>query len=1108
AAESPIFVELAARSAFSLLAGASTPEALADRAAEIRMPALALTDLFDFGGIVRFTLGCDRAGVRPIVGAEVRVTPSPAAMVPADPTGRCPSVLHLFLLCMGREGYHNLCALITRARLSNPRGHPVLGLEALESRSSGLICLLGTRNLSEPSAHRTAVRKLERMFEGRLHPALEHHGLPEDARRCAAWMAFSREEGLAWVPVNAPRYARPADRIVHDVLTCIRHDTTLDEAGDRLLPNGEWYLKSAAQMARRWCERRSGASPEPSYGSRTLPSPDRSCGCPGCEGLRRTAEIAARCTFRIEGLRPPLPAFPGFGEDRGPGEDRRPDMDREPGEDREPGVRVRDSHALLRELVAEGARLRYGDRFGPEHRRQLDHELGIIGRLGLSDYFLIIHDIVRFAEERDILVQGRGSAANSAVCYCLRITAVDPVGLDLLFERFLSEERDEAPDIDLDIAHDDREEVLQYVYRKYGRDHAAMVCEAITYRGRMAVRDAARVLGFSVFQADRLATEADRSEAAAAADRLAEGGVIRAGLDPRHPRIPALIRAVRGLNELPRHRSIHVGGFVLSARPIGEVVPVEAASMPGRTVIQWDKDDLELPGLIKVDLLGLGMLTVLQAAIRHIRETRGVELDLAQLPPDDPGVYDMICAADTIGVFQIESRAQMNTLPRVRPRRFYDLVIEVALIRPGPIQGDMVHPYLRRRNGEEPVTYLDPRLEPVLKRTLGVPLFQEQGMKVAVVLAGFTPAQADKLRRAMGFKRSHRAMTEVGEELAEGLRANGVSPGVAAQVFKQLTAFANYGFPESHSASFALLVYASAYLKRYYAPEFFAAMLNAQPMGFYAPATLIRDAQRHGVRVLPLDLARSHWDCTLEPASDSGELPPALRLGLRLVRGLGGRARDRLQRAVEGGPFISVEDVVRRSGLGRAELRVLAEAGAFRSLWPGRRDALWELLRQFRGDAGPLAPRRPRRRGHKRLPRMSRFERVLADYRTLGLSAEGHPLEFVRKALRSRGVLSAEEVRRCPAGTEVAVAGLAITRQRPGTAKGIMFITLEDETGLANFVVLPDVQSRCRDALMADVPILRGVVESQGGVVNVLVRSAATLRLGEGAPAFRSRDFR
>jgi error-prone DNA polymerase len=1099
----PQFVELAARSAFSLLTGASTPEALVERAAEIGMPALALTDLFDLGGIVRFTHACDRAGIRPIVGAEVR----------AIRTGHVRSApLYLTLLCVNREGYHNLCGLITRARLTNPRGHPLLGIKVLKERGEGLICLFRAMAPAQPRAYVAALDELVGAFSGRLYPALEHHGLPEDARRCAEWMMFSREAGFDWIPTNRPRYACPADRIVHDVLTCIRHDTTLDEAGDRLLPNGEWYLKSAVQMRGRWCQAPRGMLLD--------------CACHGCEGMRRTVEIADRCSFRVEGLKPPLPTFRGFGEDSG-----KAPLERDSRGSRH--SHLSDSHALLRELVEEGARHRYGDRYGPKHHQQLEHELGIIGRLGLSDYFLIIHDIVRFANERDILVQGRGSAANSAVCYCLGITAVDPVGLDLLFERFLSEERDEAPDIDLDIAHNDREEVLQYVYRKYGREHAAMVCEAITYRGRMAVRDAARVLGFSVAEADRLAAEADRSEAAAAADRLAEGGVVQAGLDPRHPRVRALIRAVRGLNELPRHRSIHVGGFVLSARPIGEVVPVEAASMPGRTVIQWDKDDLDLPGLIKVDLLGLGMLTVLQAAIRHIRRTRGIDLDLAHLPPDDPAVYDMICEADTIGVFQIESRAQMNTLPRVRPRCFYDLVIEVALIRPGPIQGDMVHPYLRRRNGEEPVTFLDPRLEPVLARTLGVPLFQEQGMKVAVVLAGFTPAQADKLRRAMGFKRSHQAMAEVGEELAEGLEANGVSPEVAAKIFKQLTAFANYGFPESHSASFALLVYASAYLKRYFAPEFFAAMLNAQPMGFYAPATLVRDAQRHGAELLPVDLARSEWDCTLEeslsefpprahseavgslresPQTIPGETsaPPALRLGLRLVRGLGGRARDRLQGAIEEGPFTTVEDVVRRSGLGRPELRVLAEAGAFRSLWPGRREALWELLRQFRGDAGPLAPRKGsfRRHSGRRLPRMSSFERVLADYRTLGLSVEGHPMQFVRAQLRSRGVLSAEDVRRCPAGTEVAIAGLAITRQRPSTAKGIMFITLEDETGLANFVVMPDTQARYRNAIMAHVPILRGVVESESGVVNVLVKSASILQLGDQTPAVRSRNFR
>ncbi len=866
-------------------------------------------------------------------------------------------------------------------------------------------------------------------------------------------------------------------------------------------------------------------------------SASRDCKCEGCRALRRTVEIAELCRFRLTDLEPGLPAFAV------------------------PGRRSADD--FLSGLVDAGVRERYGNRAGPRHRRQIEHELRVIRKLKLADYFLIMWDIVRFARRRGILVQGRGSAANSAVCYCLGITAVDPIGLDLLFERFLSEERDEAPDIDLDIAHQDREEVLQYVYETYGRAHAAMVCETITYRGRMAVRDVARVLGFRTEMANALSLEADRGEAIDAARRLAEGGAHRAGLDLRDPRTRALIRAVAGLNELPRHRSIHVGGFVITARAIGEIVPVEAASMPARTVIQWDKDDLDLPGLIKVDLLGLGMLTVLGKAIAHVRHTREVTLDLARLPPDDPAVYDMICAADTVGVFQIESRAQMNTLPRVQPRCFYDLVIEVALIRPGPIQGDMVHPYLRRRRGEEPVTYLDPRLEPVLKRTLGVPLFQEQGMKVAVTLAGYTPAQADRLRRAMGFKRSRQAMEQVGVELAEGLTQNGVKPEVAAQIFKQLTAFANYGFPESHAASFALLVYASAYLKRYYAPEFFCAMLNAQPMGFYSPATLLYDAQRHGVEVRPVDLALSEWDSTLEvdavggegspSASSRSELlaaqtaesegrsvslssdnrstvdrrlasrdfstphreaggPPvtgvALRLGLRLVRGLGEQARDKLKRARGSGPFTSVEDVVRRSGLGQAELRTLAEAGAFETLWPGRREALWELLRQLRGDAGPLAPRRVSLPAPP-MPRMVKSERVLSDYRMLGLSVEGHPMEFLRDELRGRGVLSAANLRKREAGDDVSVAGIPICRQRPSTAKGVMFITLEDETGFSNFVVMHDVQERYwRTILRSPVLLLEGVVEREQGVINVLTRRATDLAQELRGLVVQTRDFR
>jgi len=879
-------------------------------------------------------------------------------------------------------------------------------------------------------------------------------------------------------------------------------------------------------------------------GADSSSTPDGGCDCIGCRGLRRTLEVAECCAFRIEDLEPRLPVFPvpGGGEPA----------------------------AFLRALVEQGARERYGEPVGEAERRQLEHELAIIGRLGLVDYFLIVWDIVRFARRRGILVQGRGSAANSAVCYCLGITAVDPVGMDLLFERFLSEERGEAPDIDLDIAHRDREEVLQYVYETWGRDHAAMVCESITYRGRLAVRDAARVLGYPAGTADRLSAEVDRGEASDAAARLADGGAARAGLDPADPRTRALIRAVRGMDRLPRHRSIHVGGFVLSDRPLGGVVPIEDASMEERTVIQWDKDDLEDAGLIKFDLLGLGMLTVLGDALAAVRRTRGWTLDLAGIPQDDPAVYDLLCAADTVGVFQVESRAQMNTLPRVKPRSFYDLVIEVALIRPGPIQGDMVHPFLRRRRGEEPVTYLDPRLEPVLARTLGVPLFQEQGMKVAVALAGFTPAQADRLRRAMGFKRSEPAMREVGRELEEGLERNGVPPDVRERIFQQLTAFASYGFPESHAASFALLVYASAWLKLHAPPEFYCAMLNAQPMGFYSPSTLVHDARRHGVEVRPIDLARSAWDSTLEareggaaigrageaagspfprpgtgsedpsPLPDSGDggsaeaaAHHALRIGLRLVRGLGPAARDRLERAREEGPFASVEDVVGRTGLGEAELRSLAEAGAFRTLWPGRRAALWELLRRLRGDAGPLAPRRPeiskqvvgssrlkvglyrsmvvfsRQMEGKSYPLapLSRAERIAADYRATGLSPEGHPMEFLREALDRAGVLSAKALRERSDGEEVRVAGIAICRQRPGTARGVMFMTLEDETGFSNFVVMPDVRERFEVELRSPLLLVEGRVEREGDVINVLTRRIEPLAPRAGAHRVPSRNY-
>ena len=925
----------------------------------------------------------------------------------------------------------------------------------------------------------------------------------------------------------------------------------------------------------------------------------------------------------------------------------------------------------LAQLVETGATERWGHTRTPAQQRQLAHELEVIRRLEMAGYFLIVWDIVRFSRREGILCQGRGSAANSAVCYCLGITAVDPIRMELLFERFLSEERREPPDIDIDFAHRERERVLQYVYERYGREHAAMVCEQITYRGRSAVRDAARVLGFSVEQGDALAAVSDRFSARSTAAALrasvgvatsddvrrvafvdatpnsvdgtgpvhypdvpdhdrphikrdiakrdlviaAPSGVAglsaarpavrtaaadvdeydgdntpgrpefrkrlereerlaaipaarerrttpaeraridmatvaaaeaaqshsaqshatppqhrppapapvdpkkmppadmlqRAGLDPADPRVRTLADIVDGFHQLPRHRSIHVGGFVLTREPLSTVVPIEPASMPGRTVIQWERDDLDAASLVKIDLLGLGMLTVLQDCLVYVRQTRGVTIDLALLDTSDQAVYDDLCAADTIGVFQVESRAQMNTLPRLKPRCFYDIVVEVALIRPGPIQGAMVHPYLRRRAGVEEVIYPHPSLEPILKRTLGVPLFQEQGMQVAIACAGFSAGEADTLRRAMGHKRSHEKMEALRVKMLAGMRANGIDDDIATRIFAQINAFADYGFPESHAASFALLVYASAWLRHYYHAEFLAAMLNAQPMGFYAPGTLIEDAARHGVEVRPVDLTRSAWDATLEKRPHSSA--PAVRLGVRSVRGLGAAARGKLEAALTDGPFSDVADVVRRTRLDRRGLRLLAESGAFDGMFAQeplatrRRRALWEVLAAVRGDAGPLAPSVTL--PDAPLPLMSLAELTEADYRVTGVSLNGHPMRHLRPLLQPNGIRAARDVQTTGRdGEQVAIAGLVICRQRPGTAKGFVFLSLEDETGILNVVVTP--QRFERDALkISTSPLLmvRGTLQVESNVVTLRGRTFTPLDAKVGAEHARSHDY-
>ena len=1078
------YVELHCHSGFSLLDGASNPEELMARAAAVGMRAAALTDHDDLGGAVRWAEAGKEHRVEALVGLELTVgEPGARADPPTDPARAATS--HLTLLAMDRDGYRNLSRLATLAR-SGERGAPAASWEEIERHAAGLFCLTGCpfgevpRRLArgDEAGARERLGRLAELFGGHVAVECWDHALASERAVVPQLVALAGSLDLPWLVTNDVHYATPRGRLVHDVLTCLRHQTTLDEAGTLLRPSGEWYLKRPEKIGHRW---------------RHYP-----------EGIAATREVAERCAFRMAALTPTLPAFPT-----------------------PPGVTADD---YLASLVAAGARERYGERLTERHRAQLRHELDIIRRLGLAGYFLIVWDIVREANRLGVLAQGRGSAANSAVCYCLGITAIDPIRMELLFERFLSEDRREAPDIDVDFAHNDREQVIQYVYRRYGRDHAAMVCEAITYRGRAAVRDAARVLGFSVQQAEKLADEADRDGARETGEKLLEGGAAAADLDPADHRVRMLAEVVRGLHQLPRHRSIHVGGFVLTAEPLADVVPIEPAAMPERTVIQWDKDDLDPVRLIKIDLLGLGMLTMLQEAIRLVRLSRGVAVDLAKLPMDDPAVYDLLCRADTIGVFQVESRAQMNTLPRLAPRAFYDLVVEVALIRPGPIQGEMVHPYLRRRAGLEPVTYPHPSLEPILERTLGEPLFQEQGMQVAIAAAGFTPGQADELRRAMGHKRSHERMAKICGKLVDGMAKNGIEPDVARRIFNQISAFADYGFPESHAASFALLVYASAWCKRYYPAECACALLNAQPMGFYAPGTIVEDAKRHKVEVRGVDVMRSGWDCGLEPSDVRrrdgeggsgcrlsatrdgtglvpGSDPPALRIGLRYVAGMGAKAKERLEPLLAGRRPASLEAWVRESDLTVAQLRALAEAGAFDGLWPNRRSARWEVLKHARGAAGPLAPvgrdRRP-----APVPALTPVELTEADYRVTGLSPAGHPMRHLRAAVAAMGAIPVADLERRRDGDWVTVAGLVICRQRPGTAKGFCFVTLEDETGLANVVITPKLfETHKRLVRRSPLLVVGGPLQVEQGVLNVRGRRFAAPHPAGGAAFATSHDF-
>jgi error-prone DNA polymerase len=843
-------------------------------------------------------------------------------------------------------------------------------------------------------------------------------------------------------------YHVPSRRILQDVLTAIRHGCSVAELGERRFPNAERHLRSLNDLSELFAE------------------------APGA--LACTVEIAHRCRFSLEQLRYEYP------------------------EELCPAGITPLEH--LTRLTWDGARSRYPRGIPEKVRRLIKHELALIAELHYEAYFLTVWDLVLFARSKGILCQGRGSAANSAVCFCLGVTSVDPDRIDVLFERFISKERNEAPDIDIDFEHERREEVLQYVYAKYGRERAGMTAEVITYQARSAVRDVGKALGLSLDRIDVLAKAVDhRHDEERLRERFQGVGLTCDSFLGR-----MLIELVGELVHFPRHLSQHVGGMVITQGPLCELVPIENASMEGRTVVEWDKNDLDALGILKVDCLALGMLTAIRKGFDLIRRHYGRQLTLATVPAEDPAVYDMVCRADTVGVFQIESRAQMSMLPRLRPRCFYDLVVEVAIVRPGPIQGNMVHPYLRRRRGQEPVDYPDERIRAVLEKTLGVPIFQEQAMRLAVVAAGFTPGEADQLRRAMGAWRKRGVMEPFRKKLLAGMKANGYSAEFAERVFKQICGFGEYGFPESHAASFALLVYVSAWLKRYYPEVFSVALLNSQPMGFYAPAQIIADARAHGVSVRPVDVNFSLWDCTLESADGSRR---AIRLGFRMIGGLPSRVAECLVGRRETGPYVSFDDFVKRTGLRSSPLKKLAHADAFGSLGLTRREALWRILPD--DEPMPLFDSIPADEVAVDLPTMTPLREVLTDYITTGLTLRQHPISFLRKEMNERGVTPAQGLAKCVHGREVTVAGLVLMRQRPSTAKGVTFVTLEDETGVVNLIIRQNIWELHRQAARSAVIMLAsGQLQREGRVIHVLVDRIEdwSRRLGE--LDARSRDFR
>ncbi len=1074
-------VELRAHTAFSFNDGALTPEALIRRAAALGYSAVGITDTADVGGIVRAALTARAEGIRIIAGAELNVDGHPAAF-----------------LARTAEGYRNLAALVTESRVGiwktwekahagMRRGQPNVTWAQVMQHSKGLHALTGPAS----GACATRIRAGERdradrqvaewkaVFDDRLAVEVHlHHVDGHEAALAAELIRVAARGRVPWVAAQDPRYIDDTSRLVHDLLTALRHDLTIDAAlkAGVLHPNGEWKLLAPADLHRRW---------------------------KGCEsGLDEAARIASECGFDLSWMRPPLPAFPMPAS-----------------------VEASD---FLRARTYEGAHTRWGHSISDAQRKQLDHELATIRQLGFAGFFLVMWDAVRFAQSRKILCQGRGSAANSAVVYCLGITAVDPVKNGLLFERFLSETRvdgkAEAPDIDVDFEHDRREEVLDYMYERYQRPHAAIACIVQTYRAPNAVQDAMRAFGYPADLATSISKKLHRYDPLDAAVKLQERYAVQAGLDINTPRVRALLRAIAGFDRLPRLRATHVGGFVLSGAPLGNWLPIEQTTM-GRTIVQFDKDDLDAVGIPKFDFLGLGGLAMLRRAFDAIEVRTGTRPEMYTLPIDDKQTYDLISRGETVGTFQIESRAQIASVVHTKPDCLYDIVVQVGLIRPGPIQAKFVRPYTRRRRGHEMPIYLHPALEPITARTQGIPIFQEQAMAMAMAMGGYTGGEADELRRTMGNVRKEPQLLAALDRLGERMIAHDITPRItpemARQVCDDLKGFANYGFPESHAWSFALIAYATAWLKVHYPAEFFLGILNAWPMGFYSPATLIHEATRHGVEVRPPCVQSGDWECTTEMAAPltaerhvaqrrfvregppANSPHPALRVGWRFVRGISERALESLRGAKAAAPFTSIADVASRAHLTRAEVNLLAQAGAFSAWEHDRHKAAWEALRAAH-DTLPLAP--THQTAHHPPP-LTRDELIQLDYSTTGVTIHGHPMMAYRDRLKAQGVKDSKALEGVPNRKDVSVAGLVVIRQRPYTANGVLFLLLEDEHGFINVVVKKDdVEPNEEVVKRAQFILVHGQVSREGHALSVVGHEFIALEAT--AITKQSRDFR